>query len=114
MVCNTDFFRTWSVEYLDETEYSGQMTISALGGGIVVLGTILKNAKLDGSYSSTDAKCPGADERQMVFTYLLATGHTGRLTLNLSTVNFGQPFIDGNYVDTGTGGDQGRVRLRPI
>ena len=114
MACNAGFFGTWSVEYLDETEYSGQMTISNLGDGIAVFGTILKDGILDGSYSSTDAKCPDADERKMVFTYLLATGHTGRLTLNLSTVALSTPFIDGDYVDNGTGGDRGRVRLRPV
>lgn len=112
-MCNPDFFRTWSVEYLDETQYSGQMTISRAGGGIVVLGTILRNGNLDGSYSSTDANCPDTDQGQMTFTYLLATGHRGRLTLNLSRVDLGTNFIDGNYVDNGTGGDRGRVRLRP-
>lgn len=112
-MCNPDFFRTWTVEYLDETQYSGQMTISRVGGGIVVLGTILRNGRLDGSYSSTDATCPAADQEQMTFTYLLASGDTGRLTLNLSRVDFGTRFIDGIYVDNGTGGDRGRVRLRP-
>jgi hypothetical protein len=110
--CNLGYFRKWSVEYLDQTEYSGQMEISQMGGGIVVVGMILKNGKLDGSYSSTDAICPNA-EREMVFTYRLATGHTGQLTLNLATVTISTIFIDGKYIDNGAG-DTGRVRLRPI
>lgn len=112
MSCNDDFFGTWAVEYLDEPGYSGRMVISNESGGIAVTGTILKNGRLDGSYSSTDAQCPSENQRQMSFVYTLGTGNTGRLTLNLSEVDFGQPIINGSYVDTGSGGDTGRVRLQ--
>jgi hypothetical protein len=112
-MCDQNFFRRWSVEYLDEPQFSGEMEISQRGGGIVVSGSINRGGTLDGSYTSNDAVCSGSNNF-MQFTYVLATGNTGRLSLSLSVADSTNIIIEGTYRDNGGGGDQGRVRLRPV
>jgi hypothetical protein len=112
-MCNQDFFRRWSVEYLDEPQFSGEIEISQRGGGIFVSGSINKNGTLDGSYTSNDAVCSGRENNFMQFTYVLSTGNTGRLSLSFSASD-GAIILEGTYRDNGGGGDQGRVRLRPV
>jgi hypothetical protein len=112
MTCNPDFFGTWSVAYLDEPVFSGTMVVSNQNGRIIVTGSILKNGRPDGSYLSADAQCPNDNDRQMSLSYTLASGDTGRLTLSLAQIDFGQPIVNGIYTDSAPGGDSGRIRLQ--
>lgn len=113
-MCDQDFFRAWNVEYLDEPEFNGRMDINRRGGRIFVSGSINQNGRLAGAYTAQDAVCSGATFRRMRFTYRLASGNTGRLTLNLSVVSNTNIIINGNYVDDGRGGDSGRIRMTPV
>jgi hypothetical protein len=76
--------------------------------------SIFSNTLLDGSYTSNDAVCSGRENNFMQFTYVLATGNTGRLSLSFSVSDGANIIIEGTYRDNGGGGDQGRVRLRPV
>lgn len=114
-MCDQNLFRAWNVEYLDQPEFGGRMDISRRGGErIFVSGSIDRNGNLEGAYTSDDAVCSGETLRTMRLTYRLASGHSGRLTLNLSVTSNTNISIDGNYVDNGQGGDTGRIRMTPV
>ena len=110
--CNNNFFQKWSVEYVDEPQYSGEIEISQFAGGIAITGKIARDGRIHGSYTGFDISCPITD--QMTFKYRLATGDTGVMELNYVNVSItGDPFIRGSYDDTGNG-DAGDILLRPI
>lgn len=111
-MCEQNFFRRWSVEYLDEPRFSGEMEITRNGSDIFVSGSINLDGVPNGSYTASDAVCVGSLS-SMRFTYRLSSGDTGRLSLSLSGNNTNL-LAEGTYVDNGPGGDEGRIRLRPI
>jgi len=112
---DNNFYRHWSVRYLDEPQFSGTMRVSRSGTSTNVSGDILKNGVPDGNYVSTSASFPSNSRLDIDFQ--LATGHTGTIQLDLTETQSGGVVTavsaSGRYVDAG-GGDTGRIALTPI
>ena len=115
MTGDNNFYREWQVQYTDEPQYSGTISISRVGGNTQVSGQISRNGSPDGSYVSTSVNFPNA--KRLSLNFVLATGHTGKIDLDLAETMVGGVVVSvsasGNYQDD-NGGDTGRLSLTPV
>lgn len=114
--CNTAFAGTWSAEYLDEPEYSGEVEVKLLVGGVEVSGIIYKNGNRDGTWTGRAIYCdfPDGSHMHLIYTIEDLNGNhwEGKLDVAVFDYGDGRKHIHGYYDDDGNG-DRGEITMRP-